>query len=27
MTAIGFIACWIPANRASRIDPAIAMRS
>ena len=27
MTAIGVIACWIPANRASRIDPAIAMRA
>ncbi len=27
MLAIGIVACWIPALRASRIDPAIAMRS
>ena len=27
MAAIGVAACWIPALRASRIDPAIAMRS
>jgi predicted lysophospholipase L1 biosynthesis ABC-type transport system permease subunit len=27
MTAIGLGACWIPALRAARIDPAIAMRS
>jgi ABC-type antimicrobial peptide transport system permease subunit len=27
MAAIGIGACWIPALRASRIDPAIAMRS
>jgi predicted permease len=27
MMAIGIVACWIPALRASRIDPAIAMRS
>jgi predicted permease len=27
MTAIGIAACWIPALRASRIDPAITMRS
>ena len=27
MAAIGIIACWIPAVRASRIDPAITMRS
>ena len=27
MGAIGILACWIPALRASRIDPAIAMRS
>ena len=27
MTAIGLIACWIPALRAARIDPAIAMRA
>ncbi|HMA04005.1 MAG TPA: ABC transporter permease [Gemmatimonadaceae bacterium] len=26
MTVIGIVACWIPANRASRIDPAITMR-
>jgi putative ABC transport system permease protein len=27
MTVIGIIACWIPALRAARVDPAIAMRS
>jgi ABC-type antimicrobial peptide transport system permease subunit len=27
MAAIGIIACWIPALRAARIDPAIAMRA
>jgi ABC-type antimicrobial peptide transport system permease subunit len=27
MAAIGTIACWIPALRAARIDPAITMRS
>jgi ABC-type lipoprotein release transport system permease subunit len=27
MTAIGLVACWIPALRAARIDPAITMRS
>jgi putative ABC transport system permease protein len=27
MVAIGIVACWIPALRASRIDPAITMRS
>jgi predicted permease len=27
MAAIGILACWIPALRASRIDPAITMRS
>jgi predicted permease len=27
MAAIGVVACWIPARRASRIDPAITMRS
>ena len=27
MTAIGLVACWMPALRAARIDPAIAMRS
>jgi predicted permease len=27
MAAIGLIACWVPALRASRIDPAITMRS
>jgi putative ABC transport system permease protein len=27
MAAIGIVACWIPALRAARIDPAISMRS
>ena len=27
MAAIGIVACWIPARRAARIDPAITMRS
>jgi len=27
MAAIGVVACWIPALRAARIDPAITMRS
>jgi len=27
MAAIGLLACWIPALRASRIDPAITMRA
>ncbi len=27
MAAIGIVACWIPASRAARIDPAITMRS
>ena len=27
MAAIGIMACWIPALRAARIDPAITMRS
>ena len=27
MAAIGIVACWIPALRAARIDPAITMRS
>jgi ABC-type antimicrobial peptide transport system permease subunit len=27
MAVIGIAACWIPALRAARIDPAIAMRS
>ncbi|HEY7685338.1 MAG TPA: ABC transporter permease [Gemmatimonadales bacterium] len=27
MAAIGIVACWIPAHRAARIDPAITLRS
>jgi ABC-type antimicrobial peptide transport system permease subunit len=27
MASIGIVACWIPALRAARIDPAITMRS
>jgi ABC-type lipoprotein release transport system permease subunit len=27
MAAIGIAACWIPALRAARIDPAITMRA
>jgi len=27
MAVIGIAACWIPARRAARIDPAIAMRA
>jgi len=27
MAVIGVVACWIPALRAARIDPAITMRS
>jgi len=27
MAAVGILACWIPALRAARIDPAIAMRA
>jgi ABC-type antimicrobial peptide transport system permease subunit len=27
MAVIGIVACWIPALRASRIDPAITMRA
>lgn len=27
MGAIGIVACWLPAIRAARIDPAITMRS
>jgi ABC-type antimicrobial peptide transport system permease subunit len=27
MAAIGIVACWLPARRAARIDPAISMRA
>jgi predicted permease len=27
MAAIGIVACWIPARRAARVDPAVTMRS
>jgi ABC-type lipoprotein release transport system permease subunit len=27
MATIGVLACWIPALRAARVDPAITMRS
>jgi ABC-type antimicrobial peptide transport system permease subunit len=27
MTGVGVLACWFPAHRAARIDPAIAMRT
>jgi ABC-type lipoprotein release transport system permease subunit len=27
MATVGIVACWIPARRAARIDPAITMRS
>ncbi len=27
MAVVGIVACWIPAARAARIDPAITMRS
>jgi ABC-type lipoprotein release transport system permease subunit len=27
MAAIGVVACWLPARRAARIDPAITMRN
>ena len=27
MALIGVVACWVPALRAARIDPAIAMRA
>ena len=26
MVAIGLVSCWIPARRAGRVDPAVALR-
>jgi ABC-type lipoprotein release transport system permease subunit len=27
MAAIGIVACWVPAMRAARVDPAVTMRA